>query len=304
MLESILPVFLVISLGVAIRHYSWLPAEFFPSIEKFSYNIAFPALLFAGTAKLGFHSGQVAELAVATLLPTFLVVGITILMLLLPTGLPDTSRSSVVQGAMRPNSYFGIAVSSLFFEPKAASLVMLAMALCLPFVNVIAVIVLSWWGGGKPNFQSVLKALISNPIILATFAGILASLSGLTLPGPVMGALDILGKSALAMGLLCVGGGLVFSLQGLRPVALGYTSLTKLVALPLVAAKICLIFSISTPVALAGCFYCALPTAPNAYILAKQMGGDSRLMASLITVQTLLAAITIPISKLFLTWMA
>ena len=60
---------LIILLGVAIRHYEWLPEAFFPSIEKFSYNIAFPALLFSSTARLSFHSGQVGELALATLLP-------------------------------------------------------------------------------------------------------------------------------------------------------------------------------------------------------------------------------------------
>ena len=61
---------------------------------------------------------------------------------------------------------------------------------------------------------------------------------------------------------------------------------------------------LTPPVALAACFYCALPTAPNAYIMARQMGGDTRLMASLITVQTLLAALTLPLSSQFLRWMA
>ncbi len=36
MLAAILPVFLIILLGVAIRHYAGLPAVFFPSVEKFS----------------------------------------------------------------------------------------------------------------------------------------------------------------------------------------------------------------------------------------------------------------------------
>jgi predicted permease len=105
MLASILPVFLIILLGVAIRHYQWLPDAFFPSIEKFSYNIAFPALLFAGTARLSFAGGQVGELALATLLPTFVIIAITLLAMLGARGLPDASRSSMVQGAMRPRRW-------------------------------------------------------------------------------------------------------------------------------------------------------------------------------------------------------
>ena len=88
--------------------------------------------------------------------------------------------------------------------------------------------------------------------------------------------------------------------QGLRPLALGLTSVLKLLVLPLLAATVCVLCAVSAPVALAACFYCALPTAPNAYIMAKQMGGDTRLMAALITLQTLLAAVTLPLSGQFL----
>ena len=38
----------------------------------------------------------------------------------------------------------------------------------------------------------------------------------------------------------------------------------------------------------------ALPTAPSAYILARQMGGDARLMAGILTMQTALAIVTLP----------
>ncbi|MBV8470274.1 MAG: AEC family transporter [Burkholderiaceae bacterium] len=302
MLDAILPVFLIILLGVAIRHYEWLPEAFFPSIEKFSYNIAFPALLFVGTAKLSFHGSQVGELAAATLLPTAVVAVLTLLGLLLAPGqsLPDAARSSVFQGAIRPNTYFGVAVSALYFEPRAAALVMLALALCLPVVNVLSIIALSWWSGSRTDFAKVGKTLASNPIILSTLAGALFSLSGLALPHALMNTLDILGKAALCLGLICVGSGLVFSLEGLRPVALGFTSLLKLLAMPLAAAWVCLMLGLSAPVTLAASFYCSLPTAPNAYIMAKQLGGDARLMAALITLQTLLAALSVPLSRAFL----
>jgi len=297
-LASIVPVILLIMLGVAIRRAHWMPDDFFPSLEKFSYYIAFPALLFTGIAKLDFHGRLVGELALATLLPTLIVVGLALLVLLFWRGLPDASRSSVVQGAMRPNSYFGIAVSALFFPQQTAALVMLALALCLPVVNMLSVLALSWWSGRKADMATVAKTLATNPIILSTLAGIAASLLGLALPVPLLNTLDILAKSALALGLVCVGSGLVFSLEGLRPAALALASFLKLLVLPVVASRICAAFGVSEPVTLAACFYCALPTAPNAYIMARQLGGDARLMAAMITLQTLLAAATIPLSRI------
>jgi len=44
-----------------------------------------------------------------------------------------------------------------------------------------------------------------------------------------------------------------------------------------------------------------LPTATSAYILARQLGGDSPLMAGIISGQTLLAMVSIPV-MLSLLW--
>jgi predicted permease len=38
----------------------------------------------------------------------------------------------------------------------------------------------------------------------------------------------------------------------------------------------------------------AVPTAANAYLLARQLGGDDKLMAEIITLQTIGAVITLP----------
>jgi len=40
----------------------------------------------------------------------------------------------------------------------------------------------------------------------------------------------------------------------------------------------------------------AVPTASSAYTLARQLGGDAPLMAAIVTVQTALAFITLPLT--------
>lgn len=295
MSAAILPVLLLILLGVAIRQSRWLPAEFFSSIEKFSFFIAFPALLFSATAQLEFQGAMAAQLALGSLLPSALIVLLTALGLLFAPALPGPSRSSVMQGAMRPNSYFGIAVGSLFFPAELTSLLVLTLALCLPVVNLVSVVVLCWWSGQKPNFRTVLWTIARNPIILSTLAGLAWAQTGWPLPHALLATLKILGQAALCLGLLCVGGGLIFSRQGQRPLALLLTSALKLLLMPLLAFVTCRALGLPDPVTTVACFYCALPTAPNAYIMARQMGGDAPLMASLITVQTLLAIVTVPL---------
>jgi malonate transporter len=39
----------------------------------------------------------------------------------------------------------------------------------------------------------------------------------------------------------------------------------------------------------------AVPTSSSAYVMARQMGGDAPLLAQIITLQTILAALTMPV---------
>nr|WP_255682238.1 AEC family transporter [Luteimonas sp. BDR2-5] len=145
--------------------------------------------------------------------------------------------------------------------------------------------------------------LAKNPIILATLAGGLVNGLGITVPAPLANGLDIVGGASLALGLVCVGGGLDFRWSSARPLALGATSALKLLALPLLAVLTCRLLGADDDVTRAACFYAALPTASNAYIMARQMGGDAPLMASLITLQTLLAVVTVPLALQLPVWL-
>ena len=46
----------------------------------------------------------------------------------------------------------------------------------------------------------------------------------------------------------------------------------------------------------------AVPTSASAYVLARQMGGDAPLLAQIITLQTILAAITMPVAIALAAW--
>jgi predicted permease len=105
---------------------------------------------------------------------------------------------------------------------------------------------------------------------------------------------DALGRSSLAIGLLVTGAGL--QLEGLfRPsLAASVAVLLKLVLMPAIAVTLALQFGI-TGSNLAVVTVCsAVPTASSAYVLARQMGGDAPLLAQIITLQTILATVTMP----------
>lgn len=300
MLNYIAPVFVIIALGAIIRRLPQTPPGLFPALEWFSFYITFPAMLFLRTAKLELDASVVQSLALLVLIPMAAVLALAVLALRFVRSLPDAARSSIIQGSVRPSTYFGLAVSGLALPEYPATLVMLALALAMPAVNIVAVVALSWWSGRRVTPRSILMGVVSNPIILATVAGALYNITDLPLPTIVAGSLEILAPVALGTGLVCVGGGLDLRLQGSLPWAIVTTNATKLLLLPALTWLTCLMLGADHATTIAACFFASLPAAPNAYIMARQMGGDARLMAALITSQTLIAMLTVP---LWLAWL-
>src|SRR5699024_6765912 len=94
---------------------------------------------------------------------------------------------------------------------------------------------------------------------------------------------------------------------GLRPrvdvhdaVAVLWSSLFKLVAMPLaafVAAWLLVLQPLETRILV---LFAALPTATSAFILARQLGGDHTLLATILTIETLLSAVTLPLTLLLI----
>ena len=140
--------------------------------------------------------------------------------------------------------------------------------------------------------------MIGNPLILACLAGIGLNLSGIGLPWGSAAILEILARAALPLGLLAVGAGL--RVEGLtRPGLLVATSSLKLLVLPALAGTLCWLVNpgrLETAVLVT---FTALPGASTAYILARQLGGDAALMAAIITVETALALLTLPLALIW-----
>jgi predicted permease len=70
----------------------------------------------------------------------------------------------------------------------------------------------------------------------------------------------------------------------------------KLVVMPAIAVALALQFGIAGSNLAVVTICSAVPTASSAYVLARQMNGDAPLLAQIIALQTILAAVTMPIA--------
>ncbi|GEN28608.1 transporter [Halovibrio variabilis] len=289
------PLFLLILLGAALGYARWPSDSFWPQIEQLIYFVLFPAMLVSTLATADVSQVPVGRLALV-LLGSMALFGMLLWRLHGWLQLTPAAFTSVFQGAVRFNTYVGVAGAAALHGSLGATTAAVAVAVMVPVVNVMCVASFVAAGTlGGANVGKSAMALIKNPLILACLAGIGLNLSGVGLPGWSQETVELLGRAALPLGLVAVG-------VALRPAALlrvdrGVlaTNSVKLLLMPALVLALSWMLQldpVSRDVAL---LFAALPTATSAYILARQLGGDAELMAAIITGQTLLAMLTLPL---------
>lgn len=288
-LDLIVPDFSLILLGLALRRHSSLAPQFWAQLEKLIYYVLFPALLFGALARM--HPGFAAAMALIETGIAFLAVGILLgylaQWLFRP---PPMSFASGFQCAYRFNSYIGFAIMGGLHGHDGIAAFGLLAGFVIPLANVVSVLALA--RHGKMSWMS---EILRNPLILSTVAGLLWASAGLPIPRVVDKTLALLGEAALPIGLLAVGAGLKRMEGKALKGFMIYITLVKLIAMPAAAFVVGRWLALPPLYFHAALVLAALPTASSAYILAVRMGGDGPLVASLIALNMLVAAITLPI---------
>ncbi|MEQ6889632.1 AEC family transporter [Halomonas sp. CS7] len=289
------PLFLLILLGAGLGWCRQPGGDFWPRMERLIYFLLFPAMLVSTLAGADVDQVPVARLALA-LLGALGLFGLLLWGLRQRLGLDPAAFTSTFQGALRFNTYVGVAGAAALHGTAGTTVAAVAVALLVPMVNVLCVASFIAAGTlGTASLGRTLTALARNPLILACLAGIGLNLSGLGLPGWSAPTMELLGRAALPLGLVAVG-------VALRPAALlrvdrgaWAANLIKLVLMPATVLALALLLGLDPVTRDVALLFAALPTATSAYILARQLGGDAELMAALITGQTLLAMATLPL---------
>lgn len=290
------PIVALIALGVWLKRSAWLDSGFWPAAERLNYFILFPALLVHSLAQ-----APLAQVAPWQLLGVLLSV-------LLPAAVvlwawrwryrvAAAQFGPQVQGLLRFNTYIGLALAGGLFGASGLAVAALLLALLVPMVNVLSVLALL--SDRRWQARAVLWPLLRNPLIVACVLGLVLNISGLGLPLGSEALLKFLAAASLPLGLLCVGAALQW--HGLRGAWRGLlgNSLLRLLLMPALALTVANLWGLPAQSAAIVLLFFALPTAPTAYVLTTQLQGDARLMAGLITLQTLLALVSL---GLWLAW--
>src|ERR1700710_2603900 len=298
-IAALLPVFLLIVLGFILKR-SLMPLETqWHGLERLTYYVLFPVLLVQTLVKADLTKVPVAGVGGALLLAALLMSLLCLALrpLLARFAVDGPAFTSIFQGATRWQTYVALAVSGSLFGDVGLALASVAMVAIIPLVNVFSVSVLAKYASTeKRSVGSIAMTVVRNPLIWACVIGLVLNVTHIPLPKLWHEVADALGRSSLAIGLLVTGAGL--HLEGMfRPsLAASVAVFLKLVLMPVIGVALALQFGLtgSNLAIVTACS--AVPASSSAYVLARQMGGDAPLLAQIITLQTILAAITMPVA--------
>ena len=298
-IAALAPVFILIVLGAILKRSLMRLETQWHGLERLTYYVLFPMLLIQTLLKADLSKVPVAGVGGA-LFVSALVMSLLCLALrpaLARLAIDGPAFTSIFQGATRWQTYVALAVSGNLFGDAGLALASVAMVAIIPLVNVFSVAVLVHYASPeKKSLATIVMTMVKNPLISACAIGLAINLLHLPLPKLWHEVADALGRSSLAIGLLVTGAGL--HLEGLlRPnIAAAIGVFLKLILMPVLGIALALWFGLNGQNLVIVTACSAIPASSSAYVLARQMGGDAPLLAQIITLQTILAAITMPVA--------
>jgi malonate transporter and related proteins len=296
--DLILPVFAVILTGWIVGYTGYLSRALSGALIHFAYNIAMPALLIVTIAQEPAHSLINWRFLVAfgggSLLCFILVFGV---MSIHGSRSLATRTMYGIAASMTNTGFVALPVLAAIYGQRAV----LPAAIATVFVTVVmfpaAVILLELGQRDAHDSRTAtlvtVKHLVLNPMVMSTLIGMLLSILGLRMPGPVTAYFGILAGALTPCALFAIGLGL--SIDGLRAniVQASLLSAVKLVIMPLIVYGLSMLLGLDPLYTIAAVICAAVPTAKTVYILAGEYHCKEMMVASTVSMTTLASIVSL-----------
>lgn len=302
-LNIVLPVFVIILFGFLMKRMGIISEGFLSSATSIVYYFALPARLFLDVSKSDFVSLMNTRFVLFILGATVLFFIATWIVAVV--FIKDKSKiSAYVQSVFRGNYvYIGLPITQNILQIEVIPSTILVIAFVLPLYNILAVIILSYYCGQKEKVsnKNQLFSILKNPMIIAIAVALPFSLLQVKFPFALSRSLDYLGILATPMALLLVGAGMEFHTLIRNRKLIITASILKVILQPIIFVPIAVFLGFSTQEVVTVYVLFAVPTALNAYIMTKKLGGDGDLSAGIIVCTVILSVLTIPLGAYLLT---
>lgn len=284
--ECVVPIFLLMALGYALRALKVAKKETFDAMNKLVFKAFLPVLLFKNIYETDI--GEVFDLKYIC----FIVIGVICVFIagyfaVLLITKENSRRGTMLQGFFRSNfAILGLPLIKSVCGEKSGGLASLTVAIVVPLFNVLAVIALERFRNGNIKIKPMLKGIITNPLIIGCGIGVIFWATGIKLPFVLEDAISDVSSIASPLAMIILGASFTFSsLKGyVKDVTI--TVAVRLVIVPLIMLFIAALLNFRGEAI--ACLLVAFgsPVAVSSFAMAQQMGGDEKLAAQVVVISS------------------
>ncbi|MBR3376441.1 MAG: AEC family transporter [Mogibacterium sp.] len=208
----------------------------------------------------------------------------------------DRNKGTMIQSAFRSNIILmGLPVGINLFGKGNVTQVALVILFVVPIYNVMSVVVLERFRGGKADLVRTAKNVLKNPIILGAIAAGVVMLIGIKLPVPIEQTVSTLSDCTAPIAMILLGAAL--NLKGFSSdrKKIAFCVASKIMIWPALGIAGAVWLGMRDVALIAVLLMLATPTALASYAMAESMGGNGRLAGETVVISTIGACFTMPV---------
>ena len=292
-LGGVVPLFCLMAVGVFVKRSRLLSEEELRHMNRMVFRVFFFFMMF--------YNIYISDPGTA-FQPTLMLFGAAgvLLTALVFTGIvcriePENARRGpMIQAAFRGNYVLmGIPLVSNIFGDAAIAIPTMMIAVIVPIYNILGVLVLETFRGGRFDLLPILRSVLMNPMILGAITGALCRLVELPIPAPVLKPVAQIAAATTPVALIILGASFHGGSYHAHLRQLIFSVASRLIVVPAIVLSLAIILGFRGVelVTLVAVF--ATPCAVAGFAMAQQMQADAELAGNSVVYSSALACFTI-----------
>lgn len=298
----VIPMAVMVGIGMILRKIDLTDEPTMKKVDKLIFNLFLPMLCFYNIYKTDFS--RLTRLG-------YIAYGSGMVLLLFLAGMflvpkfvkPMPTAAAFGQTLFRTNYViFGAAVAESIYGSGNFGIISLLSAVIVPMFNGLAAILLERARNRSASARKLMVAVAKNPTIIATVLGFCISLTGFTIPVPVLDVVEDLAGLTTPLSFLSIGVTLKLSQVQQKPYLISGV-LLRLVLIPMALLPAAILLGFRGQELCALMILFAAPTAVSSYPMAVAMDADGDFAAQMVAYTTIFCLPTIFLWTLLLSYM-
>ena len=292
-LNAVAPMFFMMLLGYFLKGIRFFTDDALKQINALVFKVLLPLQLFRSAFQADLE--EVVNIPFLLWNEGLVLLSFCILTLVsVRTVRERGKRAALLQGMFRGNiALVGMAIAETLFGAEQTGTMAIVVAITVPVYNVLAVLALEMFQGGKMPLLRILKEIATNPLIIGCLCGLICNLIGLQIPTLLYSPMDSLASAATPVALIALGASFHMERVSADRRAILVGVLAKLVFLPLAALSVGAALGFRGVELGTMAITFAAPTSVSSFSMAQQMGADADLAASMVVFTGMFSCLTI-----------